>query len=1106
MATFKSFSEIVSAMVQRLRLSQPDLDTKPGSVSRDLFIDLPADEISKLYSALSIVSQKQSLATTSGRDLDRLGANFGASRGRGSAASGIVVFVTNNLVSDIPIPNGTIVTSRSGINFRTVGNFVMSASERNRLAANATRMRKSLDIAGLSSVYAIEVPIQADRPGTSGNVSSLQINRTSLQGPAGVINLVATTGGSNLESDNSFRTRVLSVFSGANIGTSAGYRNALLGIDGVIDALVVEPGNALMLRDGSETISLSDGTSRILNSGSGGKVDVYVLGRKIEPVSESYIFTDISGSGNISDERNDYILGQGNQDITRTSEERRVLAFKNGVLPAQPIDSIVSIVGSQSGRLTESFFDDDGIERGHYRLEKDLNPETGGSPFGFDKIHFISSRKDVSAETKTKGSLYSYDSPEFSGTENLKNVYQDVIVSDESASITSEGSEYIQLSNTPVRRVSRIQNKSTGEIYTVIDQNLDRNGLNTTGVIRIAGRSLPSSSSDVRANYTWRRYFSEFVDFSGGYNGLFSDPDAADSIDWSQTGAVREEETLVQLSDDGSSYRVELNNEISKVFSVYTKSVVESEIVELTADSGDPKSGVKLSLTDSSIESVFRIRRISDGLELYNSPENDGYFVSREIFLPSDSQASIGDGVIVEYNRIELFDVDKADGSFYKNNIILPSSGVLEAANALSIVEDLYFSENPIYVTYSVNTKNAFPEIQLSKLPISGNNNSDLLSSSESIQDLSSQPISYNRGLGFDINIINRFSPTPLNVSIKNTVSSGKIKVVGTSLNIYTVELTHGVNFDGMIVNLESEIKELLETDEVSDNVGIAKVNRLYTIDSSGEVDAEFDVFGCSLFDNSFSTEVSSLDSSIENYKFIIPSNYHNNLINLSSSDKVFVNFMLFDRSASEEIFFAGPSQKSTVNRFGRIESIVASSGFRNNVGAITGSVSIDLLSQPNESAQYFVDYSFKSPKEGERLTVSYNVNRLLIDATSEIERVRPITADVLIKEAEEILIDVQGTILVNDNLISSADSIVEAVSNAVTRLLTGTRLGDTVDYSDVVSAAASQNGVDSVNVSIFNESGLSGRKAFIRSLDNQFISPGTISFEAVSRSKFKIN
>ena len=234
MATFRSFSEIVSTMIQRLSLSQPNLDTKPGTVSRDLFVDLSADQIARLYSALSIVSEKQALSTTVGRDLDRLGANFGASRGTGSSAGGIAIFVTNNIVADIPIPSGTIVTSRSGINFRTIGNNVMSESDKNRLAANANRMRKSLSIAGLSSNYAIEIPIQAERPGTSGNVSSLQINRTSLQGVVSVINLTSTVGGSNTETDNSFRTRILSVFSGANVGTSSGYRNTLLGIEGIL--------------------------------------------------------------------------------------------------------------------------------------------------------------------------------------------------------------------------------------------------------------------------------------------------------------------------------------------------------------------------------------------------------------------------------------------------------------------------------------------------------------------------------------------------------------------------------------------------------------------------------------------------------------------------------------------------------------------------------------------------------------------------------------------------------------------------------------------------------------------------------------------------------
>ena len=173
-----------------------------------------------------------------------------------------------------------------------------------------------------------------------------------------VTNLTSTSGGANNETDDSFRSRILSVFSGANIGTSLGYRNALIGVEGVVDALIVEPGNSLMLRDGTETLELENGSSRILNSGSGGKVDAYILGRKIQEVSESYIFTDLSGSGDVFDDRNDYVLGQTNQDLTRTSEERRVLAFQNANVPAQPVDSIVSITGSSSGVLVEKYIDD----------------------------------------------------------------------------------------------------------------------------------------------------------------------------------------------------------------------------------------------------------------------------------------------------------------------------------------------------------------------------------------------------------------------------------------------------------------------------------------------------------------------------------------------------------------------------------------------------------------------------------------------------------------------------------------------------------------------------------------------------------------------------
>ena len=1106
MATFRSFSEIVSSMIRRLSLSQPNLDTKPGTVSRDLFIDPVADEVAKLYSALNVISEKQSLTTAVGSDLEKLAANFGISRGTGSAAGGTVLFVTNSLVADISIPNGTIVTSRSGINFRTIGNYVMSVADKNRLASNATRFRRALNIAGLNSIYALEVPIQAERPGSRGNVSSLQITRTGLQANASVINLVATTGGSNSERDSSFKARILSVFSGANIGTDFGYRNALLGLEGVLDALVVGPGNSLMLRDGTETIALEDGTSRILSSGTGGKVDIYVLGRKIEPVTESYIFNDYSGSGDISDERNDYLLGQGNQDITRTSEERRVLAFRNGTLPAQPIDSIISVTGSQSGPLTEAFFDANGIKQGHFELIKDFNPETGGSPFGFDKIHFISGSKEVSGESITKGPSYTLDTTEFSGISEVSQVYQDVNEVGENSDILVSSPGFIRLKHSPVIRVSRVQNKTTGEIYSVINQNLETGELNETGIIQIQGKSLPNSSSTLSVNYTWRRFFDKDVDFSGRRLAQFFDADAEDAIDWSQSGGIFEEEGLLERSEDGINYEIQVAYDIAKTISVYTKEAEEESVSLLTLPDGSFGAGIVLDQALPAVKNIISIRRKSDGLELYNTTKNDGSFSSREIYLPSDSLANLDDLVIVNYNKVELFDISNGDGSFYSNRIVLPSEGVLDAEGLLDGVDSALLAGDPVFIKYTFASETIYPSTLLSSLPIIGSDdNESLFNLSSDGSDLSNQPIFYNRESGLLKKDIVRFGPTPIRVGLSGITSPGKIKINGTSLNIYELSVTAGPDIIGRRINLEKAIASTLGSEFITENTGIARVFEVALLDSNGVPSEYFDLYGHSLNNIEYAVGYSKEDLTLGRYEVLVSSN-PTNQIALSSASLVSVKFMLYNKAEVEELYFDLSSTRTTRNRYGRISRISLSSGFRNNIGAISGNISLMAANQPTSSTEYFIDYNFESPKEGERITVSYNINKLILDATNEIERVRPINADVLVKEAEEILVDVSGTILINEDLLANTESILEEVSNVIANTLSSSELGGTIDYSDIISIVAAQNGVDSVNISLFNESGNTGRRPFIQALDNQYISPGTISFEAVSRNKFRIN
>ena len=862
-----------------------------------------------------------------------------------------------------------------------------------------------------------------------------------------------------------------------------------------------------MLRDGTETIALEDGTNRILNSGTGGKVDIYVLGRKIEPLTESYIFTDLSGSGNISDEKNDFVLGQGNQDETRTSEERRVLAFRNGVLPAQPVDSVISVVGSQSGRLTEAFFDELGVKSGNFEIIKDLNPETGGSPFGFDKIHFISSKKSVTGESITKGSAFGFDAPSFVDISDIKSIYIDEVEKSENPSVSKASSKFLELSHTPVVKVSRVRNQTTGEVYSIVDRNLNDNGLNESGVIEISGRSLPIPSHILSVDYTWRRYFDKDIDFSGGDRYQFKDSSSGDNIDWSQSGGISEEESIITKSADGLSYIVELNSPVSRAISIYFKDSVESIISELLTSSGSTISGVIIPDDEETVDSIISIKRISDGLELYNSEKNNGSFSSREIYLPSDSQGKLGETVLVDYNKVELFNVENSDGSSFDKTVVLPSIGVLSQSNIEEAVDSAFLSEDPVYATYILDSTVVYPKVFLSSLPILGSETLDTLTtSSGSGSDGSNQPIFFNRESILSGDQITRFGPSQLSIKLSDIESRGKVKILGTSLNKYVFDIRAGTNVTGLIVDLNSEIKAALSIDSIPDSIGIAKIYSVSKLDRDGAVLSQFDKLGCALKSVKFSTGTATLDSTLQNYQFILPTTSVNNAISLTSSDMIRVEVLIRNDIENEEVFFDKDSERFTKNRYGLIDTISISSGLRDRLGGISGAIEVLSLNQPDLSEQYLLDYDFLSPKEGERITVSYNINKVIIDATTQIEGVRPITADVLIKEAQEIMVDVYGTILINDDALSNADSILENASNAVSNLLTTTSLGQTIDYSDIISVVASQDGVDSVNISIFNETEKSGRRPFIRAFENQFISPGVISLESVSRNKFKIN
>ena len=905
MAIFRSFSEIVNSIIERLRLTQPNLDTKVGTVSRDVFIDIQADQLEKLHSSMLLVSEKQSPEIARGKDLDRWANNFGITRNSGTPSNGIIVFTTNEISTDIPIPSGTVVTSRNGLQFRTIGSYIMSVAEKNRFSANGNRLRSTLDLAGITDSFAIEVPVRAGNSGTSGNISSFQVTEHNLEDSLKVTNLVSFNGGSNTESDAAFRSRVFAVFSGSNTGTAFGYRNAALSIAGVNDAIVIEPGNTLMLRDGTETIEINDGSFRILSSGTGGKVDLYILGTQLEEVVESYVFTDKSGTGNAQDERNDFILGQGTLDSSLTSEERRIKAFNDGVLPLQPANTIISVIGSASGIMSKSVTNADGTISGNYSLVKDLNVDTGGSPFGFDKLRFVSSEKEVEAESIIKQSVNSIDALRFSSATNLIGVFQDISILSENSTVSSADKTVIKLQHSPAVTVSRVRNKTTGEVYVIESQNVDSNtGLNETGEIIISGKILPSAADVLSVDYIWRIVYDKFIDYNGQFTGAqFVDHTVSDSIDWGVSNGITAEVSVVDRTPDGLEFQLQVANTVSRVISVFSATLTTGTVENVEGVGGVLSSGVTLAASDEVITNIVSIKN-ENGVELYNTLAGDGSFSGRVIILPSDSPVGSSVVATVFYNKTELYAVDNSDGTFANDIITLPSEDILSGNEILTEVNSLFLLGEDIYIDYIAEVNSIVPSQALTSLPVNGSGASNTLFDTRlTLIGESNQPIFYGFNASGNITGIEKFGPTRLSTTVSGVTRSGKLKALGETLTRFELDITAGVSVSGFTFNMDSAIRDALGLTSVSSNIGIARVDLITSLDNP---DITVDLIGHSLNTNIYGLGVTELDATLNTTEFVIPSTTNNVGLSFSSGEVLRVSLLIYNVSDTEDLFFSG--------------------------------------------------------------------------------------------------------------------------------------------------------------------------------------------------------
>ncbi|MGW8182027.1 MAG: hypothetical protein ACWGQW_25135, partial [bacterium] len=311
-----------------------------------------------------------------------------------------------------------------------------------------------------------------------------------------------------------------------------------------------------------------------------------------------------------------------------------------------------------------------------------------------------SDRINLENESRTKGIYNGVDGFAFTDVLKIPAIRQDVLVTNENSSVSTSSRQYVTTKHTPVRTVSRVFNLTTGERYTITDQNPDDTGeLNTTGRIQVTGRTLPTASDVLQVDYTWVYEFDPHVDFND-FDPRDSLVDAQDSVDWGYSNYIRDERVVASL-DAYNNLTVTTRYPISRLLSMNTFVSQTSTVVSSTAG--------KTLTVSTAVENVESIKdtSVTGSPEVYNTALSDGNFSNLIITLPSDTIAEGGDTVEVLYNLNNVLDTDG-----YDNGLVLNRQVTL-------VPYTLVPNGTTLSVNYVANLPTVMSQTNLSALPVS---------------------------------------------------------------------------------------------------------------------------------------------------------------------------------------------------------------------------------------------------------------------------------------------------------------------------------------------------------------------------------------------------
>lgn len=1082
MVRSRSPSELINNRIQFYRVAQPNLNTGPGTTNRDVLIDGQATEDAKLYDEIARASQKQSPKFQIGSDIDNYLANYKEYRLKGAKAQVIALMTFDSLDSDLAIIKGSIITAKNGLNFVVVNSLTLSPVLLTSYQATASKYKADLDFLGITDQYAVEILAEATVAGTQGNISKYALISTNVTGINSVTNTSPVGNGKDAESDTQLKTRFSSLLSGANTGTSLGYKSAVISDSSVIDAVVIEPGDSLMIRDGTQVFIAEDGTRTIISEGTGGKTDIIVLGSRLQESSDSFIYKDISNTGDPTNSKNDFVLGQISGDSNKTVQRKRIDNLTKRTVPSQPINNVISVSGSLSGSaFKEKTTDSLGRISGNYELIGDTGA-FAGSPWGFDKIHWISNKIQDYPEDKTKTIFNGQESVSFTDVVEFKSIQQNIVISNENSKVIASNRSLIQLFHYPCSSVTRVFNATTGERYTVENQNPNGGSTNETGIIQISGKSLPSTSDILQVDYTWIFNYDKYFDFDDKINST-NLKDIQDNLDWGYSNLIRREQSI--LTTSGSFLKATVSYPISSVISV-NSFISETEMVTLS-------SGRYVCVVGTVVKNILSIVRVSDSVELFNTAKANGSFSGFTIFFPTDSLVELNDTVQIIYNTVDVY--NGANSFSFNGNDILFSPTLASSGN---IVE----------CNYIANINNILPSTLVSNLPaIRSNNQFNVKSSLTGYQPT----LHIYNGSQISQNL--RYAPSVLQLILSGGASSGTVSISGTT-SIKITDIVYTISSNGLKQDLSLAIRKyfnLLSKESVPSIYKIFKIAKLEKVSVVGEEvissDYEFELKNYSINDASFVKYEAISNASLKSTEFLLASTPNNITNTFKIGDKARITFYLLANSQTENIYFYKQNTAYTQKKFLLVDSISISSGF-NDVQSLNSTLTINNLNQPTSKSRYRVFYDYTAPKTNERITVKYNYDRLIGDLTlrlegdpnANIKSARPINGDVLIKSSNALLVDVVMNVVVLSEFETNSEIVKQNVKDVITTALQASKLGTTIDANDLVNAAYTISGVDRARVLYFNKKDIGGFVLSVTAQKNEYIFPNNITVNTEKR------